>query len=165
MKQRKSKWTLDLLIIEAARYTMLRDFTAGSTRAYRVAVKHPKKALIMGHLNRVAKKWTLELLMIESSKYQHRFDFQIGSKGAYQESYRRPDFELIVAHMTPKRPPAPVKIKRKAMTFQQVEAVAASCKTKAQWIRHSAEYAFAGRIGYGYLQSISEHMIDGRKAA
>lgn len=164
MKQRKSKWTLDLLIIEAAKYTMLREFTAGSTRAYRVSLNHPEKALIMGHLKRVAKKWTLELLMAESAKYQHRTEFQKGSQGAYYESYMRPDFELIVSHMTPKRMPAPVKIKRIAMTYKRVEELAASCKRKSDWI-NTAEYNFAANVGHGYIQSISGHMIDGRKAA
>ena len=112
-------------------------------------------------------KWTFEILLEIAKQYKHINDFKKGSPAAAFAAWARDDYKDLIAHMTPLRKMARPKTKtasyRKSLPLSQVEAVAAACTSKAAFKRdHIREYRRADTIGYGYLTSLTAHMIDGR---
>lgn len=78
------KWTLENLIVEASKYTTLKDFRTKSEGAYKAYLSQGKPEKILSAFEYARGYWTEESALKEAQKYESRWEFQQGSGGAYR---------------------------------------------------------------------------------
>ncbi len=97
------KWTKELLLAEALKYSTKSDFEAKNRKAYAAAQRQGLIGEICGHMQKAPKKlkWTKDRLMEEARKYKYRVAFSKGSGGAYNSARKRGLLDEVCAHMFP----------------------------------------------------------------
>ena len=100
-KASKNKyWTTEDAAGEAMKYSTRTEFSLGSPRAYRFAVRVGILDHICRHMeNPTNQKWTDTALKSEAEKYKNRTDFRNGSPKAYQVIVSRRIMEYMCSHM------------------------------------------------------------------
>jgi len=94
-----TKWTFDILVIEALKYRNRKDFEKYSGAAFRVAKRYGLLIQICGHMDDAITMWTDEMLHKEALKYGTKIDFFNNSHCAYIIATKRKILDLICSHM------------------------------------------------------------------
>lgn len=95
----KSKWTTDLLLKEASKYTTKGAFQKGSKGAYLSARRQNLLELVCKHMQPVRNYWCLESSGKEALKYATRTEFAEKSNGAYTWALNNGAIDDVTKHM------------------------------------------------------------------
>jgi len=98
-KDRKRKWSIETVTIEALKYTSRSEFQKENGSAYRAARQLEILEDVCSHMIEVRHQWGDNELYLEALKYTVRGDFQYYSKGAYMAAFKRGLLKKICMHM------------------------------------------------------------------
>ncbi len=99
-KERKEKWTKEMVIIEALKYTTRSEFIASNIALYKKACRNDWLDEVCEHMEPIITKWTKEMVYIEALNYTTRGNFQKENKGAYLASFRNDWLDEVCEHMS-----------------------------------------------------------------
>jgi predicted GIY-YIG superfamily endonuclease len=100
----EQKWSPELVIKIASKYTTRKDFRQKDQRAYRKAIQYNLFGNGINHLGNTVKRkpagyWTFDRVKDEASKYTSRRDFEKGSVDAYGASKQHGWYHDVTSHM------------------------------------------------------------------
>ena len=108
----KTRWTFELLRLEALKYSTKEQFNKANPKAYLAATRREDYDLIVEHMpkrkditgNRNPRfKWTYKLLKLEAFKYHRLGEFQKGSSSAYMTARKHKILKEISTHIKRER--------------------------------------------------------------
>ena len=134
---KKSKWTDEMLIADAARFETRGEWARGSKSAYGAAWRRNILDVCCAHMRQALTSWTDETLIADAARFETRSEWERESSSAYTLATRRGLLDVCCAHM---RQP------RKLWTDEMLVADAARFETRKDWRRESpAAYVTAKR--------------------
>ena len=96
---RKTRWDMESLRTEAAKYQTRFAFQTKSRQAYEYARTNDLLDLVAAHMKPVYKTWNPETVRAEALKYSGRSEFSKGSRGAYLYAKRHGVLDEVCSHM------------------------------------------------------------------
>jgi hypothetical protein len=145
-----SKWTLEMLVIEALKYRNHKDFKNYGGLAYRVSKKYGLITKICTHMDDAITQWTNSMLKSEALKYSTIDLFVKGSWSAYVTAQKRGILRSICSHM---------KRAYNEWTNKDLRIEANKYTTVRDFRKYSRKaYSVAGKRGI--LETICRHMKD-----
>lgn len=99
-KYKKSKWSYEMIRVEALKYSTRMEFRDAQPTAYAVAVAKRWLSKVCEHMPDQSNKWTFERLFTEALKYSSFPEFIRGNRAAYIAAGRREGcLDKITSHM------------------------------------------------------------------
>lgn len=95
----KTRWDMESLRNEAAKYQTRFAFQTKSRSAYEYARTNDLLDLVAAHMKPVYKTWNQETVRAEALKYSGRSEFSKGSRGAYLYAKRHGVLDEVCSHM------------------------------------------------------------------
>ncbi len=98
----KAKWTLDLVTLEAKKYSSRLAFQKGSSGAYYRALHSGWLDSVCSHMpvfKARSKKWDFESVKAEAKRYQSRYAFMQGNSSAYYRAIKSGWLDDVCSHM------------------------------------------------------------------
>ena len=96
---RKTRWDMESLRAEAAKYQTRFAFQTKSRQAYEYARTNNLLDLVAAHMKPVYKTWNPETVRAEALRYSSRSEFSKGSRGAYLYAKRHGVLDEVCSHM------------------------------------------------------------------
>lgn len=128
MKNKLTKWTIDLARKAASKYTTLKDFKSNDRLALRWIYFY-KHYDLLNHLEGRRVFWTRESVKKQALKYNTRMSFHRNCPGAYNFASKKGILKEICVHMGPPK----VKIKKYSMTLEIAKSEALKYRTKKEF--------------------------------
>ena len=103
IKQKRRKWSLDKIKIEASRYRTRSAFAHGARSAYLAARNLQALDEVCAHMERGAYKqpsWTEDSIRSVASQFESKNAFRTQASGAYQAAVRAGILNDVCEHMT-----------------------------------------------------------------
>jgi hypothetical protein len=168
MKSKQSKWTFELLKLEAAKYQTRAAFSRESCGAYLSARKQKILDEICSHMpirvdqsgeNGSNSKWSFERLREEATKYTLKQQFQEADSAAYLAATRHARYNEIVAHMPKRKDVTGSNNPRFKWTLSGLKLEALKYKTRGEFQKNSpSAYITSRKFSPETFDQICSHM-------
>jgi predicted GIY-YIG superfamily endonuclease len=156
MKIYNSKWTEELSIKEALKFSNRCDFFKTSPRAYEILRKNGLLDSACKHMKKPyadSIKWTKNKCKKAALKYQYRHEFQLGNKKAYEAAKNHGWLNEVCSHMKYKKLPNGYWD-----DFNHCKKRALKYKFKKDFIKTSP-HVYSISLKNDWIDEICSHMI------
>lgn len=153
-KASKAKWTLDLVTLEAKKYSTRGAFLKGSSGAYSRALKMGWLDSVCSHMPAYKARsttWDYEAVKAEAKRYQSRYAFMQGNSSAYYRAIKSGWLEDVCSHM-----PAYVP-KARTWDFDTVKVEAQKYKTRTEF-QNGCKGAYQRALQMRWIDAVCSHM-------
>ena len=150
------KWTLEVLITEASKYSTRKEFRTKNPRAYGATVEKNILDKVCGHMVRLIKPsgyWTKTRILKEAKQFNTRSEFKSNSSTAYGTARKKGWLEEACSHMQLKQKP------RGYWTLDNIKIEAKKYNTRGEFVKGSVSaYSIAARNNW--LDEACSHMLE-----
>lgn len=153
-KVTKAKWTLDLVTLEAKKYSSRLAFQMGSSGAYYRALHSGWLESVCSHMplyKARSKRLNFEAVKAEAKRYQSRYAFMQGNSSAYYKAIKSGWLDAVCSHM-----PAYVAKARK-WDFDAVKVEAQKYKTRTEF-QNGCKGAYQRALKMSWIDAVCSHM-------
>jgi len=145
---KKSKWTDEMLIADAARFETRGEWQRKSSYAYKTACNRNLLDVCCAGMRQVYTSWTDEMLIADAARFETRKEWQCVSNAAYCAARERNLLDVCCVHM---------RQVLTSWTEEMLIADAARFETRSEWQRGSGS-AYATALRRNLLDVCCAHM-------
>ena len=145
----KIKWTLDNLMLEAAKYRTRKEFQTGNNSAYTVAARTGVRDLVCAHMESEWRKVSDDEVIAKSLEFDTLNAFYYGAPSFYTLAVRRGMIGTAITHLE--------RLYTLEWTYAAIAAEARKYDRRSDFcVGQKGAYAAANRLGI--MAEVCEHM-------